>query len=249
MSDNEEAASKLCRTCGDVKLVDDFGRESRERDGRSTQCRGCKAAYYVANREAIAARTKVYREASREVNRARSKTWYEANREVHQAGGKVWREANREAVAARSKAYYEANREATLARSKAWYEANKGTAQHKATNAVANHKRRALKVGRLSKRFPPTAADEQAIRDQGTCTYCAVRLDPAKVHIEHSDPLSRGGWHSLPNLVPSCADCNGRKGTKTAAEWLATDEGIRRFARVAATNPISRAAFDLFVIN
>lgn len=48
------------------------------------------------------------------------------------------------------------------------------------------------------------------------CLYCG---EPSK-HADHVIPLSRGGDHTIDNLVPSCAACNFSKGAKLPViEW------------------------------
>jgi 5-methylcytosine-specific restriction endonuclease McrA len=45
------------------------------------------------------------------------------------------------------------------------------------------------------------------------CAYCkADHWDQQ----DHCQPLSRGGKHEIGNVVPACAACNYRKGTRTA---------------------------------
>jgi 5-methylcytosine-specific restriction endonuclease McrA len=51
----------------------------------------------------------------------------------------------------------------------------------------------------------------------GRCVYCGA---PAE-HLDHVQPLSRGGRDILSNVVPACADCNLSKAALTLAEWLA----------------------------
>lgn len=59
------------------------------------------------------------------------------------------------------------------------------------------------------------------------CTYCGLISGPPgsaehfTLHKEHDVPLSRGGEHNVANIVPSCAQCNFRKGTLTGAEFRA----------------------------
>lgn len=48
------------------------------------------------------------------------------------------------------------------------------------------------------------------------CAYCLKR---ARLCLDHVSP--RGG-NSDDNLVPSCWDCNGEKGTMSLEEWLAS---------------------------
>lgn len=50
---------------------------------------------------------------------------------------------------------------------------------------------------------------------QRPCVYCGG----ASEHIDHVVPLSRGGRHSIGNLVPSCAKCNMAKSNKFLVEW------------------------------
>lgn len=51
----------------------------------------------------------------------------------------------------------------------------------------------------------------------GCCIYCG---EAKKLTIDHKVPLFRGGSNSIENLVPSCGECNSRKGTKTAHEFV-----------------------------
>ena len=45
------------------------------------------------------------------------------------------------------------------------------------------------------------------------CYYCNCELDEKK-HLDHYIPLSKGGTHSIDNVVWSCASCNLKKGAK-----------------------------------
>lgn len=51
----------------------------------------------------------------------------------------------------------------------------------------------------------------------GICSYCGTEQ---RLQLDHVLPLSRGGRHTLTNVVPACADCNMVKNSKTVAEWL-----------------------------
>lgn len=50
----------------------------------------------------------------------------------------------------------------------------------------------------------------------GFCAYCQ---EVPWQHIEHVVPLSRGGLHSIGNVLPACARCNCSKGNKLIVEW------------------------------
>lgn len=51
----------------------------------------------------------------------------------------------------------------------------------------------------------------------GRCAYCDCR--PQKLTQDHVIPLSRGGNHSIGNILPACTTCNSKKKTKFIVEW------------------------------
>lgn len=53
---------------------------------------------------------------------------------------------------------------------------------------------------------------------QNKCAYCNKHLT-APTH-DHVIPLSRGGEHTLENIVPACWQCNRLKYTRTALEFV-----------------------------
>lgn len=55
-------------------------------------------------------------------------------------------------------------------------------------------------------------------RDGYQCVYCGV--DGVPLELDHVIPKSRGGDHSLENLVSACKSCNSSKGAKTPEEWI-----------------------------
>ena len=65
-----------------------------------------------------------------------------------------------------------------------------------------------------------TAMQWAAIRDgaAGLCAYCH---QPAKLTIDHIDPLSRGGAHDVDNIAGACDYCNKSKNDSPLLVWLA----------------------------
>lgn len=53
-------------------------------------------------------------------------------------------------------------------------------------------------------------------RHRGCCAYCGERKP---LTIEHVVPLSRGGRHSVGNIVPACFRCNSSKNARFITEW------------------------------
>lgn len=55
-------------------------------------------------------------------------------------------------------------------------------------------------------------------RDGYRCVYCLAT--GVALELDHVIPKSRGGEHSLANLVAACKSCNSSKGTKSLSEWV-----------------------------
>lgn len=94
-----------------------------------------------------------------------------------------------------------------------WAKNNPSKAQTK------NQNRRALRKaadGSFSNRDIELIYEQQ----NGRCAYCGIELN-GKYHIDHKNPLSRGGSNWPENLACSCATCNLSKSDKTLEEWLA----------------------------
>jgi len=58
---------------------------------------------------------------------------------------------------------------------------------------------------------------------KGTCYHCKQKIKALELTMDHLIPMARGGKSDKKNCVPSCKDCNSKKGYKTRAE-LAMDE-------------------------
>lgn len=57
------------------------------------------------------------------------------------------------------------------------------------------------------------------------CFYCGKHKK--YMHDDHMLPVSRGGTDVAANIVRACADCNIRKGSKTATEFMRALEAIK----------------------
>lgn len=61
-------------------------------------------------------------------------------------------------------------------------------------------------------------------RDSFTCQYCGDEAPKAVLHVDHINPVSKGGDNDITNLVTSCATCNFGKG----AREISDDSAVRR---------------------
>lgn len=53
-------------------------------------------------------------------------------------------------------------------------------------------------------------------RAAGRCNYCSERRP---LTMDHVVPISRGGAHSIGNVVAACGSCNSSKGSSLLVEW------------------------------
>lgn len=65
----------------------------------------------------------------------------------------------------------------------------------------------------------------------GLCAYCGEKGD---LHIEHFIPLSKGGTHTLGNIVPACPKCNYSKRDHDAFTWYKSQSfySHKRWSRI-----------------
>lgn len=59
-----------------------------------------------------------------------------------------------------------------------------------------------------------------------TCAYCCT--NDALLHIEHIVPISKGGAHSLNNIVPACSRCNYSKRNHDMCTWYTAQPYFRQ---------------------
>lgn len=131
------------------------------------------------------------------------------------AYAKAWAAANIERRRAAARARYAANpqvRAWLIAYIRAWRIANPDL--RRAARTVHN------RIRRLRQQCDADLTTDQwlhLLAAAGQCLYCGAARE---LTLDHVKALSRGGRHTLTNVAPACAECNGHKGTKTAAEWL-----------------------------
>jgi len=106
---------------------------------------------------------------------------------------------------------------------KVWLESYKKTKKYRASVSAQASRRRAIK-----KRAP--LADAKVIAawfkkwktlDVVFCHWCHGQFKVKECEADHVMPISKGGAHSIDNLVISCVSCNRRKAAKTPSEWVA----------------------------
>lgn len=51
-------------------------------------------------------------------------------------------------------------------------------------------------------------------RDGFKCQYCGAHPPNVLLHVDHINPVAKGGGNSMDNLITSCAPCNHGKGAR-----------------------------------
>lgn len=61
-------------------------------------------------------------------------------------------------------------------------------------------------------------------RDSFTCQYCGGKAPEVLLHIDHIEPVSKGGTNDLLNLITSCVECNAGKSDRRLTDTTVIDK-------------------------
>lgn len=62
------------------------------------------------------------------------------------------------------------------------------------------------------------------------CAYC--NCTPTALTQDHVVPVTKGGEHTISNIVPACQSCNSAKGNRDVVEFaLALEKGLLKCKR------------------
>lgn len=102
--------------------------------------------------------------------------------------------------------YYRAQREVINARQRAYRR------QNPARTRTYKDQRRRNAVGSISEKDWASVLRQY----RGCCAYCQT---DGPMTMDHVIPLSRGGRHTVGNVVPACGSCNSSKFNRLLVEW------------------------------
>lgn len=139
--------------------------------------------------------------------------------------GSLCRPCQRAATAKYRASKYGAAKERRYVKSKAFKEAQ---AKYLATGRATQlgHCRRAVQRALIS--LSPDAWQFTLIAFEGKCVYCGIS---DRLEQDHVTPISKGGLHTVGNVVPACKSCNSRKGAKDPRAWHPAPDRLRRKLR------------------
>ena len=107
------------------------------------------------------------------------------------------------------------------ARENAWRKKWRKTTEGRSIIAAAHRARRAAKIGASIGSQKVISAWERTWRRarRVICYWCNKRVPSKGAHVDHINPLSKGGEHSIENLCISCPLCNCTKSSHIVSEW------------------------------
>ncbi len=82
------------------------------------------------------------------------------------------------------------------------------------TPATESHRKKEKEKARLLR----ASLWWKQVLGKGVCYHCESKFAAAELTMDHLIPIARGGKSDKKNCVPSCKDCNSKKGYKTRAE-------------------------------
>ena len=189
---------KSCTKCGEVKPLEKFKLDSRNKSGVAATCKDCTNAYH-----------RKYQEKNRDKHLARGKKYHADNRDERLAAQKKYKAENRAKELARGKKYYEDNRAKIAARKKKYRE------KFPEKSAAITAKRRAAQLERI----PAWSNDDDLKAIKKIYARCRRinKLTGIKHQVDHVIPLqgdSISGLHHSTNLAIIPAALNISKNNK-----------------------------------
>ena len=169
-------------------------------------CPKCSTSIRLTNGGCVEC-TRLYSLAWKADNPARTRAITQRWKAGNPGAGRSWHVGNREKSRAACRRYYDANQEAMQQRARDWGKQNP-------EKVAANTNKRRAKIKNASGSH--TAADVRAILEAQChrCAYCRADLRKVKKHLDHIEPLARGGSNDPANLQWLCASCNLSKGAR-----------------------------------
>lgn len=205
--------NKYCGICKTIKPLEDYYTDNRREDGRQTRCKACVKQYYEDNKQKRQEYARVHskEEYVKECRRERDKRPDVKKKKAD--GDKRYREENKEQIAVNHRRWAAQNRHNLNAYYKQWRMDNLEHARM--SHRIVMQRRRARLEGvenTLTKEQIKELFDQQKF-----CSWC---YSEENLSLDHIQPISKGGAHSVNNIMILCRNCNSSKGDKTLLEWF-----------------------------
>lgn len=206
---------KKCGKCGIEKERTQFAKASREKDGLQHSCKMCNAQYRSENKKQKSEYNAMYREKHKDALIEYGRKWRKENPEKIAISGANYRSRNADKLLEMGKAYRRKNRDKIIARCADYYARNRDRySKYRSENrhiASANERKRRARLAGAEGSHTHEDIDRIFKMQRGACVYCKVRLNKSgggKMHVDHIQPISKGGSNWPHNLQLLCPRCN-----------------------------------------
>jgi hypothetical protein len=205
---------KCCSHCRVLKLLSEFNKNKRQKDGYHYHCRGCKKVFaknhYISHREKILKKDKFYR--SNPIVKKRqndfSRKWYRENKEYAAQMNKIYKQSPeiKEMYRVSNRKWVEKNKEKV----KLYQREYRKTIKCRVCDKNKTYKRR----GKMKFTDITTTWLKDLFLKTTHCELCNVELDnkgnkyPNGKQLDHILPLVAGGTHMKNNVRYICLKCN-----------------------------------------
>lgn len=194
-------------------------------------------ARYLCHKEEIREKAKQYRDSHKEASRERDRAYRgtEHGRSVRNAANRNSYRRNRDKNAAYKLRYMATNRVRIQKANAAYYELHKDEINARNSQWWRSHREFAIKYQNERRARLENAPGHHTERDVldlwerqehrcavPGCTYpITAESGPDKYHVDHMQPLTKGGSNGPENLQILCRTHNLRKHNKEAKDWFA----------------------------
>lgn len=208
--------TKVCTRCHKSKDISNFHKDTRYTLGVFSWCKrceqDCKNERYAKDKQKGCDKVNKWRLENKEAVKVIKKKAYLKRKLETGLTGYQSKESKAKSMAI----YRDTHREELRLKSRErYYDIIKTYEGRLYWRAIVQRRRKAGNI--TAKLIKQIEKDNIATYGILTCEYCKKPID--KYHLEHMQPISKGGKSEFINLCISCPECNLSKGVLTADEF------------------------------
>lgn len=218
--------TKQCSKCKTIKNLLEFSKRKASKDGYNFWCKKCMKQYHKENfsktRDKKISYNRLYRQENKEKVLQYGREYCSKNKESKREYHRLYTLKHKDRITEYSHKYKRDNKEKIKEYSKHYSQRESS----KLSKINASSKRRDMKLRTsdstipIHKIYPLTKELQQLLEKQNyKCNNCGCDITKDK-HLDHHIPLSKGGKHSIDNVVWLCPSCNLSKSNKMPKELL-----------------------------